>query len=123
MRFFKTTKVEGINQEAITRKAKQDMVDVHSQKYIKAWLDKIQYQEKINELTKDYDLLSPEAKERVEKFIDKRLATPQGEMVPEGEIAHAVAVRMGLDTVTQNYKNACTEFDFFEKVVKLIKTL
>jgi hypothetical protein len=112
-----------INKKFVTKEAQREMVNVHSQKYIKAWLDKIQYNEKIEELTNDYNLLSEEAKERVEKFVDQRLANPEGKMVPEEEIAHAVAVKLGLDTVTQNYKNACIEFDFFEKILTLIRNI
>ena len=106
-----------------TRKARKEMIDVHSQKFIKAWLDKIQYKEKIDSLQADFDLLSPEAKERVENFIDKRLRDPEGKMVPEEEIAHAVAVRLGLDTVTQNYKNACLEYDFFMRIIDQIRNI
>jgi len=118
-----TSDVQLINKSYVTRKAKKEMIDVHSQKYIKAWLDKIQYKEKIDELTKDYNLLSPEAKQRVDSFVDRRLAQPEGEMLPEAEIQHAVAVKLGLDTVTQNYKSSCTEFDFYERIINLIKNI
>lgn len=110
-----------INKQFVTKDAKKEMINVHSQKYIKAWLDKIQYNEKIVDLTADYNLMSDEAKERVEKFINQRLANPEGKMIPEEEIANAVAIKLGLETVTQNYKNACTEFDFYEKIILLIK--
>ena len=112
---------EKLNKSVITKSAKEEMINVHSQKYIKAWIDMEQYKEKIASFEADWALVSPEAQQRVESFIDRRLANPTGEMVPESEIAHAVSIRLGLDTVTQNYKNACNEFDFFEKVIKLIQ--
>lgn len=114
---------KGLNKEVITKRAKEEMINVHSQKYIKAWIDTVQFKEKIEILEADWDLISPEAQARVDAFVDKRLATPEGQMVPDGDIAHAVATRLGLDTVTQSYKNACAEFKFFEDVVKLIQGL
>lgn len=112
-----------INSKFVTKKAKEEMIDVHSQKYIKAWLDKIQFEEKIENLQKDYELLTPEAKERVEKFVDNRLANPNGQQIPEEEIAHAVAVKLGLDTCVQQLKNATVEFDFYERIITLIRNI
>jgi len=112
-----------INKEFVTKEAVKEMINGHSQEYIKAWLNKIQYKEKIEELQKDYDLLSPEAKERVDSFVDRRLANPEGEMVPEADLAHAVTVKIGLDTVTQNYKSSCVKFDAYEKIINLIRNI
>ena len=112
---------ENLDKSVITKKAIEEMINVHSQKYIKAWIDMTQFKEKIAELEADWALVSPEAQQRVDAFIDQRLANPEGKMVPENEIAHAVNIRLGLDTVTQNFKNACNEFDFYAKVIKLIQ--
>lgn len=113
--------LSALNKSVITKKAKEEMIDVHGQKYLKAWLDRIQYTKKLDDLNKDWELVVPEARERVESFIDQRLGNPEGKMVPENEIAHAVNIRLAIDTVTQNLKNAEVEFDFFEEVILLLK--
>lgn len=120
--FFRP-KVEGINHGSVTRRAKKDMIDVHSQKYLKAWIDKTQYAEKARDLQKDYNLLSDEMKEKVEEYVNKRLNNPSGEMIPDAEIAQAVTTKMGLDTMYQEVKRAEMEFQFFDEVIQKLKTL
>lgn len=121
--FFKKGVENGLNLAVITKKAKEEMVNVHSQKYIEAWLNEKQYREKLKELEADWDLVAPEAKERVEAFIDRRLKNPEGAMLPEVEIAHAVNVRMAIDTATQNHKNAVSAFKFYEEIVKSVQQI
>lgn len=112
-----------INKKLVTKNAKNEMIDVHSQKYIKAWIDTIQFKEKMDSLLKDWEILSPASKERVEKFIDQRIGNPEGKMVPEDEIAAAVSVKLGMDTCAQNLRQAEMEFDFFAKVIKMVTSI
>lgn len=112
-----------LDKSLVTKKAKQEMIDIHSQKLIKAWLDVDQYTEKEASLQADFDLLSDDNKKRVEAFMEKRIANPQGDMLPEGDIAQAVAIKMGLDTMSGEKRKAKMEFEFFTKVIGQLKTL
>jgi hypothetical protein len=112
-----------LNKKLVTKKAEAEMIDIHSQKYLKAWLDITQYGEKAASLQKDYDLLSAENKAKVEEYIDKRLKNPNGEMAPDISIAQAVATKMGLDTMQTELKKAQMEFDFFAKVIEQLKSI
>lgn len=109
--------------KTITNKARKEMINVHSQKYIEAILNEIQYREKLEALEKDWGLLVPSVQERVEAFLDRRIANPEGAMLPESEIAYAVNVRMGIDTAKQNWKTASEAIRFYEGVVSQIKQL
>ncbi len=121
--FSKKGKLASLNYSVITRKARKEMIEVHSQKYIEAWLNEKQYREKLAELQADWELVSPEAKERVEAFIDRRLKNPEGAMLPEAEIAHAVNVRMAIDTAAQNHKNSISAFKFYEEIIKSVQQI
>lgn len=112
-----------INKKLVTKKAKQNMIDIHSEKYIKAWLDVNQYTTKVEELEKDYNMISTEVKERVEAFINQRLANPEGKMIPENDLAIAVSVKLGLDSSNQNLKQALSEFEFYGQIIQQIETI
>lgn len=112
-----------INKKLLTKTAKTAMIDVHSEKYIKAWIDVQQFGTKVAELEADWNILSEEAKARVQGFVDQRTANTEGKMIPEADIAQAVSTKLGLDVCKDNLKRAQLEFDFFADVIAKVQSL
>jgi len=112
-----------INKKLITKEAKHNMLTVHGEKYIKAWIDVKQFKKTLDGLVADYDLVSPEAKQRVEEFVNQRIGNPQGQMVPAPDIANAVSLKLGIDASQGNLRTAELEFNFFADVIQQIETL
>lgn len=107
----------------VTRQAKKEMINIHSQKYLKAWLDKDQYQEKLVSLKKEWDEIAVDVKERVENFVGERKKNPEGAIIPPEELQKAVNIKIGLDTVEDSYKHSCAEFDFFMMIIEKLQNI
>ena len=120
---METTNLAPLDKELVTKKAKENMLDLHSEKYLTAWVNKIQYSEKLAALTKEWETFSEEIKTKVEDFKTKREQNPSGNMRPDPEVEYAVSVKLGIEALETNFNNACLEFDGYAEIIKLIKSV
>jgi acetoin utilization deacetylase AcuC-like enzyme len=115
--------INDIDKSLLSSKAIENMLTVHQEKYLAAWLNKDQHGKKIKELEAEYSVFSEPIRTRVEEFISSRKNNPSGQIFSEVELNSAVSVKIGLDAVKTDYEHACIEFDEYAKIIKQIKEI
>lgn len=110
----------GLDRKAVTRKAKKNMVDIHSEKVLKAWLDKNELERKLREVTSEVSAYSKQKIKEAEAFIKDR-ATNGGD--PKEGMTELVARLIGKQALEEQMRQATLQYDFFVDVVMTLKKL
>lgn len=109
-----------LDRKAVTKKAKQNMVDIHSEKVLKSWLDMNDLERKLREIDCEIAMSSKAKVKEAEAFIKENSkvgATPQ-----EG-MTELVAKLIGKRGLGEQMRRSSLEYDFFVDVVLTLKKL
>ena len=109
-----------LDRKAVTRKAKNNMVDIHSEKVLKAWLDKNELERKLREVASEIGAYSEKKIKDAEAFIKDR-ATNGGD--PKEGMTDLVAKLIGKKALEDQMRQATLQYDFFVDVVMTLKQL
>jgi hypothetical protein len=109
-----------LNRKAVTKKARNNMVDIHSEKVLKSWLDKNELERKLREVTAEIASYSKQKIKDAEGFIKAR--AEDGANPKEG-MSDLVAKLIGKQALEDQMRQATLQYDFFVDVVMTLKKL
>lgn len=112
-----------LNKNLVTERAKNTLLDTHSEKYLAAWINKKDYLEKIFALEAEFNELGEDTISQVEAFLSARTKDAHTKIPTDTKISKGAQLKIGIDALKANYRTSCLEFDGYADIIKEIQSI